>query len=135
VSYVLDTSVTMAWLFEDEANPRTERLLDALREEQAWVPSLWYYEVGNVLAVAERRGRIKEALARHFTELLRSLPIYVDETESAEVWDGALTLARTQLLSVYDAAYLDLAMKSGLPLATLDNALKNSADKLGVELA
>lgn len=134
MSFVLDTSVTMAWLFEDEVTEQTERLLDSLSEEEAWVPSLWSYEVGNVLVVAERRGRITEAQERHFTRLLLSLPIQVADTSAGALWDGALSLARARNLSVYDAAYLDLAMKTGLPLATLDSKLGDTAMQLGVDV-
>ena len=134
MSFVLDTSVTMAWLFEDEVTKQTERLLDSLSEEEAWVPSLWSYEVGNVLVVAERRGRITEAQERYFTRLLLSLPIQVADTSAGALWDGALGLARARNLSVYDAAYLDLAMKTGLPLATLDSKLGDTAMQLGVDV-
>jgi len=74
LSFVLDTSVTMAWLFEDEASRKTESLLDRLSTEEALVPTLWTYEVGNVLLMAERRKRITEAQGKRFAHLLQSLP-------------------------------------------------------------
>ena len=134
MSFVLDTSVTMAWLFEDEATQHTEALLDRLETDDALVPPLWTYEVGNVLVMAERRKRITEAQARHFTELMDSLPIHVADSHVMELWGGAVIAARTYKLSVYDGAYLDLAMREGIPLATLDKALKMAASQSGVEI-
>ena len=134
MSFVLDTSVTMAWLFEDEVSAHTDMLLDSLKTGQAWTPSTWVHEVGNVLVMAERRNRITEAQGRHFAELLASLPIHLAETHTRQLWGGAVAVARNHGLSVYDGAYLDLAMRKGLPLATLDNALKNAAGTVGVEI-
>jgi len=134
MSFVLDTSVTMAWLFEDESTKQSETLLDRLSDEAALVPYLWMYEVANVLVIAERRQRITEAQARRFTSLLRNLPIEIAEDSTYELWDGAMNLARIYGLSAYDSAYLDLAMKQGLPLATQDKALKKAASQAGVEV-
>ena len=134
MSFVLDASVTMAWLFEDEASRRTDALLDRLATEEVLVPSLWAYEVGNVLVLAERRKRVTEAQARHFTELLSALPIRVVHASPGTIWDGATGAARTHGLSVYDGAYLDLAMREGLPLATGDRTLRAAARKSGVEV-
>jgi predicted nucleic acid-binding protein len=134
VNFVLDTSVTMAWLFEDEASPHTERLLDRLQTDEALVPSLWRYEVGNVLVMAVRRKGICDAQGRRFAELLDSLPIHIAGPHTPALWDGAVIAARTHKLSVYDGAYLDLAMREGASLATLDNALKAAAKKSGVEI-
>lgn len=133
MSFVLDTSVTMAWLFEDEATPHTEKILDHLQTGEALVPTLWSYEVGNVLVMAERRKRITEAQGRRFAELLGSLPIHTADSHIPELWGGAVIAARTHKLSVYDGAYLDLAMREGVSLATLDKALKAAAKKCGVD--
>jgi len=86
----------------------------------------------NVLLVAECRKRISKAQSRRFVELLRTLPIAVDDVSVARAWDGVLSLAREQQLSAYDAAYLELAMREGLPIATLDNALRKAARSCGV---
>jgi predicted nucleic acid-binding protein len=134
MSFVLDASITMAWLFEDEATSQTETLLDRLGAEEAVVPSLWPYEIANVLIVAERRKRITEAQGRHFTRLLSNLPIRVMEASSAAIWDGAINAATRYGLTVYDAAYLDLAMREGLSLATQDKALRAAAEKSGITL-
>ena len=132
MSFVLDTSVTMAWLFEDEATRNTEALLDRLKTEEAFVPTLWTYEVGNVLLMAERRKRITEAQGRRFTQLLESLPISISDSHLVSLWSSAVVVARAHGLSVYDGTYLDLAMREGMPLATRDRALRRAARKLGV---
>ncbi len=132
IRFVLDCSVAMAWCFEDETNPYTEAVLQDLADAGAVVPSIWPLEVANVLLVAERRKKISKAQSRRFVELLQSLPIDVDEVSTARAWDGVLSLAREQYLSAYDAAYLELAMREGLPVATADNDLKKAAKRCGV---
>ena len=134
MSFVLDTSVTMAWLFEDEATRQSEALLDRLETDEALVPSLWTDEVGNVLVMAEQRKRITEAQGRRFAELLESLPIRIADSHTLKLWGGAVIVARAHKLSVYDGAYLDLAMREGLSLATLDKDLKTAARKSGVDV-
>ncbi len=134
MSFVLDTSVTMAWLFEDEATPTTEAILDRLKEEEALVPTLWTYEVGNVLLMAERRSRITEAQGRRFTQLLESLPIQISDSHLKSLWNNAIVVAREHGLNVYDGTYLDLAMREGIPLATRDKALRKAAKKLGIAI-
>lgn len=134
MSFVLDTSVTMAWLFEDEATRTTEAILDRLKDEEALVPTLWTYEIGNVLLMAERRRRITEAQGRRFTRLLESLPIRISDGHLKSLWNNAVVVAREHRLSVYDGTYLDLAMREGLPLATRDNALRKAAKKLGIAI-
>ncbi len=129
---VVDTSVTMAWCFEDEATEATDRVLDLLRQQDAVVPSLWQLEVANVLLVAERRNRITEAQAAHFLDLVARLPIRVDPTP---VDSGAVIAAgRRHGLSAYDAAYLVLAERFAAPLATTDKALTAACRTAGVPL-
>lgn len=134
MSFVLDASVAMAWLVEDEATTESEATLDRLADEEALVPSLWPYEVANVLVAAERRNRVTEAQSRQFLGLLGNLPIRVSEQGTFRIWDGALSVARSHRLSAYDGAYLDLAMVEGLPLVTLDKALKQAAREAGVQV-
>ena len=122
----------MAWLFEDEATRTTEAILDRLKDEEALVPTLWTYEVGNVLLMAERRKRITEAQGRRFTQLLESLPIHISDSHLKSLWNNAVVVAREHGLSVYDGTYLDLAMREGIPLATRDKALRKAAKKLGI---
>jgi predicted nucleic acid-binding protein len=130
--FVLDASVAMAWCFEDETNRDTESALDRLREDHAVVPSLWAYEVANVVLMAERRGRLTEFQATRFVELLGRLPINVD-LAPPEI-STVLALGRRHGLSAYDAAYLALAERDGLPLATQDERLRAAAHAAGVPL-
>ncbi len=132
--FVLDGSVTLAWYFLDEMNDYAHAVRDALPRGQAVVPSLWPLEVANVLLVGERRKRISPADTLQFLSLLETFPITVDEETNARAWGDTLGLARAHNLSVYDAAYLELAMRRGLPLATLDDKLKAAATAVGVAL-
>ena len=134
MSLVLDCSVAMAWCFEDEARPATDAILDRVAEEGAQVPSLWFLEVGNVLIVAERRGRIEQAQVGEFLGLLGSLPIATDRSEASIAFVSVLPLARQLGLSCYDAAYLELAQRTGVGLATLDERLSRAAGLIGVDL-
>ena len=130
--FILDTSVAMAWCFEDEANSYADTVLDSLTEKEALAPSIWPQEVGNVLIVAERRERISRLDSERFLELLQQLPITVEHLSEQRMFEAVLNLAREQDLSSYDASYLDLAMQTGLPLATLDRALQNAAKRCDV---
>ncbi len=132
--FVLDTSVTVSWFFEDEAGKYTDAVLESLIASEAVVPSLWHLEVGNVLLVGERRARCSEADAARFIELLGRLPITTDEETARRALYGTYQLAREYGLTVYDAAYLELAMRLGLPLATLDKQLLQAARKAGVAI-
>ncbi|MEA1980856.1 MAG: type II toxin-antitoxin system VapC family toxin [candidate division Zixibacteria bacterium] len=132
--FVVDNSVVMSWCFKDEANQYADSVLDRLTDATALVPSIWALEVINVLLVAERRKRVSEADSVRFTTLLSQLPIIV-EYESVElIMKDLLTLARVHNLSSYDASYLDLAMRKGLPIATLDNRLIEAATAVDVKI-
>ena len=133
MAFVLDCSVTMAWVFPDEATEATNRLRDSLVESRAFVPSLWPVEVGNVLLVATRRNRIRVDDWQEIRASLEALPIEIDPMTTSRAWGASLELARTHQLSVYDAMYLELAMRLQLPLATLDRALHSAARTVGVE--
>jgi len=132
--FILDNSVAMVWGFDDEADPYAESLLDLMPTARAYVPTLWPLEVANVLLVGERRKRITPADTAAFLALLGTFPITVDDETTVRAWSETLSLARAQGLSVYDAAYLELAMRRGLPLATLDDKLKAAAQAVGVSL-
>ncbi len=130
--FVIDASVTLAWCFEDEATPQTEAILDRLSDDTAIVPALWELEVSNVLLLGERRSRLTESQSARFVTLLGQLPIHVD---SASVDMGAvLATGRRHELTAYDAAYLVLAEREGVPLATLDAKLHNAAQAAGVSI-
>lgn len=130
--FVLDCSVTMAWCFEDEADAYADAVMDRLATGSALVPSLWLLEVANVLLAAERRRRLTEADSMRFLEVLAQLPVEVVETGGLSRAAGLLGLGRAHRLSAYDAAYLDLAMREGVPLATRDAALRAAAKRNGV---
>lgn len=127
---MLDASVTLAWAFEDEADEYSDSVLGALTESEAVVPGLWSLEVANVLAVGERRGRLRPADSARFVALLESLPIRVEP--APESMGEIVALARESGTSAYDAVYLALAMRRGLPLATRDTALREAASGRGV---
>jgi len=131
MSFVLDASATMAWCFEDEARPETDRLLRSLESESAVVPALWRWEVVNVVLVAERKRRMTEAQGDRFLTLLSELPIEIDTSATLV---GVLHTGRRHGLSAYDAAYLELAGRVGLGLATLDAKLADAARDAGIPL-
>ena len=133
--FVLDTSIALAWCFEEEKTPYTESILDQLsRDAKAHVPAIWPLEVANALLVAERRKRITVAQAIHFLERLGGFAITVDETRLPRVFEHLFSKAREWKLTSYDAAYLELALRKDLPLATLDDDLKKAAHDLGVPI-
>ncbi|MBC8037780.1 MAG: type II toxin-antitoxin system VapC family toxin [Rhizobiales bacterium] len=129
---VIDASVAVGWCFADEATPRGDAVLERVRAEGARVPSLWHLEVANVLRQAERRERISEAETSLRLELLAQLPIATDADTMQRAWMQTLALARTHTLTVYDAAYLELAARFGLPLASKDRELLAAARKNGI---
>ncbi len=132
--FVLDCSVAMAWCFADEADAGADAVLDRLSEDTASAPSIWPLEVANVLLVAERRGRISAADAARFLDLLAALPITIDETTQERAWGPIASLGREHGLSSYDAAYLELAMREGVPLASRDATLRSAAQASGVPI-
>jgi predicted nucleic acid-binding protein len=133
LSLVLDTSMTMTWGFEDEVSGLAEAVLDRVLVDGAHVPSVWPLEVANALLIGERRGRLSRLQIDRFLQVLEGLRITVDSDAVPQLVFGRIsTLAREQRLSVYDASYLDLALRRGLPLATLDGRLRAAAERLGV---
>lgn len=134
--FVLDCSATLPWVFGSEATKATDALLDRLaRGAKAWVPSLWHLELANVLLGAKRRHRIDQAGIEQFLGALVHYDIAVDPDTMTNAWAKTLALAESYDLSVYDGAYLELALRRGLPLATLDTALVAAIKKAGGKLA
>lgn len=131
---VVDASVILAWLFEDEASDYAERTLEALREDEGVAPSLWALEVANSLLMAERRGRSTAQGTERSIELVSALPITIHDIMTQNVFGPVLALAREEQLTVYDASYLELAMRQGLALATQDRELRKAAGRVGVTL-
>lgn len=134
MALVVDTSVTMAWLFTDEVTPFTESVLSRLQNTEALVPATWPLEVCNVLLVAERRRRATAAQIAGFLQVLETLPLTVDAAAPDRVFGSVLALGREHGLTAYDASYLELAVREGLPLATLDAALMAAARRAGASL-
>ena len=131
MAFVLDASVTACWAFDDEDHPDASLAFDRMRAEEGVVPGLWWFEVRNILIVNERRRRITESDTAAFLLSLSRLRIRADRVPDE---NGVLRMARAHRLSVYDAAYLELAQREGLPLATLDVDLRKAAADEGVAL-
>ncbi len=136
MSFVLDNSVTMRWLFGDgkpQERAYAGRVLDAMQNVTARVPMTWGLEVANVIAKAEAKALVTEARSGAFLEMLEEIEIEVDAATFAHALSDTLQLARRYKLSAYDASYLELALRTGLPLATLDEDLQKAAKKAGVK--
>ena len=133
-AFVIDNSVVMTWCFKDEACRYADDVLDSLEIASGFVPSIWPLEVCNVLLVAERKRRIGEADSTRFIALLADLPIIVEQETPERMIKEIFALAREHELSSYDASYLDLAMRKGLPIATLDKNLIAAAKRSKVPL-
>ena len=133
MTVVLDASVTLAWLLGDERSEEADRVLERLRDDRALVPALWISETANGLITAERRGRITKRDASLAIELLDALPIEV-VPESREMLSRVHRLGGETGLTAYDATYLDLAMRTRSPLATLDDDLRRAARARRVKL-
>ncbi len=128
--FVLDASVALAWCFDDESTPAAWALLERLRTAPGHVPTLWALEVGNILLGAEKRRRITAARSAEFLGILGELDIRADTDAAGRAFRDVLPLARAQGLTTYDASYLELALRLGLPLATKDKALLRAATAL-----
>jgi len=134
VSCVIDSSVALSWCFEDERTAATKALLEGVGEAGAVAPQHWPLEVLNGLMMAERRQRVDAGKRRRLAEFLRDLPIALDTDTAIQLWRGTQSLAERFRLTVYDAAYLELARRKRLPLASLDLDLRKAATALGVPI-
>jgi len=134
VSLVVDASLAIAWYFEDESNEATEGVLDRVTESGAVVPGLWRLEVANAFQMAVRRKRIDAAYRDASLGELALMPITVDDETNSYAWTTTLRLAERFSLTLYDAAYLELAQRRSLPLATLDRNLRAAAPALNIQL-
>jgi predicted nucleic acid-binding protein len=133
-AFILDCSMAMTWLFEDEASAPSTALLDRLRSESAVVPALWFVEIANVLAFAERKARITPDDSAGFIADIDNFNLEIDTEATERAFSDILPLCRAHQLTSYDAVYLNLAVRRQLPLATLDEPLRKAAKKLGVKL-
>lgn len=130
---VIDASVTLSWCFPDEQTPLSLDVLDRLKGgEQALVPAFWSVEVLNVLLLGERKGRIAPEQTASFFDTLRALNPRMDHASLEPVAGPAQIICRDHRLTPYDALYIELALRSGLPLATLDQPQRDAAKALGV---
>jgi len=132
--FVVDASLTLSGCFLDEATQYSTGVLAALETTYAVVPALWPFEVANALAVAERRQRITKEGVEEFLEVLRKLPIQIERRPGLWLCQSALQLAREHRLTAYDAAYLELAKRERMHLATLDQDLLEASRRLGVPI-
>jgi predicted nucleic acid-binding protein len=129
---VLDSSIALAWCFADEMNIYADTIAARFPDVEAFVPTLWYLEVANAFLMGERRGRNTPADTCRWTGFLALLPITVDDQTIARAWNDTSRSARLQNLTAYDATYIELALRRGLPLATLDAKLRAAAIAAGV---
>lgn len=132
--FVLDNSVAVAWGFEDENSAYADRTLELLDTNTAVAPAVWPLEVANAILMGERRGRLSAADTAQFMELLGGLPVAVEDAALSGALGVVLDVGRGYGLTSYDASYLELAMRRGLPLATLDGRLADAATRAGVAL-
>lgn len=134
MSVVIGCSVTMAWVYSDEADPQSRALLAEVTELGAWAPSLWRLEVANILEMGVRRQRHDAAFRDAALDDLGLLPIRIDPHTEMQAWGATRQLAAVYGLTVYDATYLELAIRLALPLATLDRELIVAAGRAGVTI-
>ena len=134
MSLVLDSSATLAWIYSDEVTDGIRRLFDTVADTGAFVPALWRLEVANSLTIAVRRGRIDVEFRRAALDDLALLDITTDNQTDTHAWTETLQLADLFRLTLYDAAYLELAHRRRVPLATLDEDLSAAALALGLHV-
>lgn len=132
-AFVLDCSLALNWFFADERDPYAKAVGKSLATSTAIVPSLWPIEIANVILAAERAQRCTSAQAATWLGYLAELPITLDPDTSARAWSSTLDLGRQHGLTAHDAAYLELALRSRLPIATLDDVLRTAASGIGIK--
>jgi predicted nucleic acid-binding protein len=133
-TFVLDASMALSWCFEEEAGEISKELFDRMERETALIPAWWFLEITNVLAIAQRKGRLDSFQVSSFIETVDLLSLEVDNEAPNRAFKHLLPLCEHHGLSSYDAAYLDLAIRRQLPLATLDAPLAKAARKSGVPI-
>ncbi len=132
---ILDCSITIAWiLLDDKMTEKANDVLESLGENHAKVPSIWHMEVANVLCIAERQKKLTALEVSEFKEFLSALPINFDDSTSLRAMGSIYTLAKTEQLTIYDAAYLELAIRENLSLATFDKDLQKAAKRNGISV-
>jgi predicted nucleic acid-binding protein len=134
MSLILDSSVALAWVYANETTDAILRVFDSVRVDGAWIPGLWRWEIANVLQLNVRRGRHSEDFRDDAVDTLALLPVKVDAEADRQAWSATLHLAERHGLTVYDAAYLEIASRRKIPLATLDRQLRAAATGEGIQL-
>lgn len=134
MSLVLDSSVALAWVYADEITEAVRSVFERVKKDAAWIPALWRWEVANALQMNVRRGRHGTEFRDAALSNLAWFPIHVDAQAEPEAWLGALLIAERSGLTVYDASYLEIAQRRGIPLATLDRELRQKAASERIEL-
>lgn len=132
--FVLDCSITMAWCFADESTDFTDSILESLNSKTAVVPTIWPLEVANVLLMAKKKNRITGIVSTSFIDALSTLPIVIDPSTTSRAMHSIFSLAGELDLTIYDATYLELAIREKVPLLTSDQALIKAAKKLHIPL-
>jgi predicted nucleic acid-binding protein len=132
MSLVLDSSATLAWVYTDETTESIRQVFERVNESGAWVTALWRLEVGNVLEMGIRKGRHDVTFRDSTFADLALLPIHLDSETDRYAWSATARLAERHRLTTYDAAYLELAQRRGLALASLDRDLLAAAESEGV---
>ena len=136
MNWVIDSSTALAWGLPDETSEDAERFLSRMSTgDTIWVPALWWYEIANALLMAQRRKRLTEAARMRLVELYRKLPVQTDMVLDSDIVGRFHALAIAHNLTAYDAAYLELAQRRGLGLATMDRRLRLVAQRAGVKVA
>ncbi|MBU2645668.1 type II toxin-antitoxin system VapC family toxin [bacterium] len=134
MDFVVDNSIVMSWCFKNEASSYADEVLDSMERKTAVVPAIWPLELGNVLLVAERKKRLTVGDSSRFLALLSELPIVIEQETPERMLKEVFSLARNTNLSSYDASYLDLAIRRGLSISTLDKNLIRAAKKIKVPI-
>jgi predicted nucleic acid-binding protein len=134
MSLVIDASAALARAYPEETTAPIEAVFVTVADEGAWVPTLWRVEVANVLSLGVRRGRLTVQRRENALADLAGLPIFEDAETGIHAWGRTIVLADAHRLTVYDATYLELALRLSLPLATLDEDLRSAAQREGISL-
>jgi predicted nucleic acid-binding protein len=134
VSLVLDSSIALGWCFEDQHTPAIKLVLQQVVDTGALAPQIWPLEVLNGLATAERRGRLDTSTRERLEGFLRELPVALDDDTAPDAWTRTVPLAHRFNLTVYAAAYLELAQRQQLPLASVDESLRRAGTELGLTI-
>jgi predicted nucleic acid-binding protein len=134
MSLVVDPSVALAWVYSDEGSDAIDQVLDRVVQTGAWVPVIWRLEVANSLEYSVRRRRIDRSMRDFALSRLGSLNITADPETNVYAWTATLAFAERFRLTLYDAAYVELAQRRALPLASLDDDMRAAAASLAIPL-